>query len=461
MNPPPPPPSQISNIEPRKSGGLSLISVASYVFNYQLVGKPFLAYQRHQDERKLKALKQKPQQLLAPPLVRTARMKEMMSRHYLQARYANGVRKVAWVTSGAPVEILQALGFVLIYPENHAALCGARKKAEEICTEAENAGYSRDLCSYARTDLGTLLSGKTIVGRLPRPDLLLCCNNICQTVHLWYRVLASRMKVPLVLIDTPFLYEPAQPHQIEFVKRQIEEMIPVAERVAGKSLSMARLKEVARYSKDAAELWLEILNRGRQKPSPITAFDGFTNMGPIVDLRGEAETVEFYRSLLEEIDERIAAGIPAVKGEKYRVLWDNLPIWYRMGWLSKTLGKQGINLVASDYTYAWGELAPMMDVEKPLDTAARVYLHPILNRSTGDKLRSMKRMVKDFDLHGVILHSDRSCKPYSLGQIDQRDRLTKDLGLAAVLLEADHNDPRAFSEEQALGRIEAFAEMLH
>ena len=72
----------------------------------------------------------------------------------------------------------------------------------------------------------------------------------------------------------------------------------------------------------------------------------------------------------------------------------------------------------------------------------------------------MKRMVKDFDLHGVILHSDRSCKPYSLGQIDQRDRLTKDLGLAAVLIEADHNDPRSFSEEQALGRIEAFAEML-
>jgi benzoyl-CoA reductase/2-hydroxyglutaryl-CoA dehydratase subunit BcrC/BadD/HgdB len=71
----------------------------------------------------------------------------------------------------------------------------------------------------------------------------------------------------------------------------------------------------------------------------------------------------------------------------------------------------------------------------------------------------MLRMVADFHLDGVILHSDRSCKPYSLGQIDQRDRLVRE-GVAAFLLEADHNDFRAFSEEQATSRLEAFIEMM-
>ncbi|MDH3819265.1 MAG: 2-hydroxyacyl-CoA dehydratase family protein, partial [Myxococcales bacterium] len=83
-----------------------------------------------------------------------------------------------------------------------------------------------------------------------------------------------------------------------------------------------------------------------------------------------------------------------------------------------------------------------------------------LNRSTGHKLDTMKRIANEFELDGVILHSDRSCKPYSLGQIDQRDRLVKTLGVPALLLEADHNDPRDYSDEQGSTRLEAFVEMM-
>ena len=86
-----------------------------------------------------------------------------------------------------------------------------------------------------------------------------------------------------------------------------------------------------RAGKRASELWLEILDRAQHRPAPISAFDGFINMGPIVDLRGEPETIRFYETLLAEIDRRIAAGVGAVRDERKRVLWDNLPIWYRIG----------------------------------------------------------------------------------------------------------------------------------
>ena len=57
---------------------------------------------------------------------------------------------------------------------------------------------------------GLARTGRSPVGRLPRPDLLACCTNICQTVLYWYRDLARHFGVPLVLIDTPFVYgEPA------------------------------------------------------------------------------------------------------------------------------------------------------------------------------------------------------------------------------------------------------------
>ena len=82
------------------------------------------------------------------------------------------------------------------------------------------------------------------------------------------------------------------------------------------------------------------------------------------------------------------------------------------------------------------------------------------DQGTKYKLDTMQRMVKDFNLDGVILHSDRSCKPYSIGQIDQRNRLIQEFGIPALLLEADHDDPRAYAEEQVASRLASFVEML-
>jgi benzoyl-CoA reductase/2-hydroxyglutaryl-CoA dehydratase subunit BcrC/BadD/HgdB len=59
---------------------------------------------------------------------------------------------------------------------------------------------------------------------------------------------------------------------------------------------------------------------------------------------------------------------------------------------------------------------------------------------------------------GAVLHSDRSCKPYSIGQVDLRERLASELGIRVLLLEADHSDPRAWAREQGENRLSAFME---
>ena len=164
--------------------------------------------------------------------------------------------------------------------------------------------------------------------------------------------------------------------------------------------------------------------------------------------------------MLAELEDRVAHGVGAVKNEKKRLVWDNLPIWFRVRRLSEMLAEHGISLVASTYTNAWGELAEFIDPDQTLESAAKVYLHVILNRGTGHKLRTIQKMVKEYQADGVILHSDRSCKPYSVGQMDQREQLAGGLSVPALLLEADHNDPRCFSEEQAQNRLGAFMEVL-
>ena len=432
-----------------------------YYLNVKLIGNNFLRYQRIKASSK-KAIPSKWRiDILAPPLRIGAKTKELIAKHYLEGQFVSGVRPVAWVTSGAPVEILKTLGYYVLYPENHAALCGARRRVVDISSEAEKAGYSRDICSYARTDIGATLSKKTPVGRLPKPDLLLACTNICQTVLSWYRVLAHYYNVPLALIDTPFIYDKLRDHDIEYVKKQLEDLITIAERISKRKFSYDNFMRVAKYSKEATELWLEIMECCKHRPAPISVFDQFIQMAPIVEMRGQRITVDFYWAMLREIKKRISKGIGAVKNERKRLLWDNLPIWYKIRYLSEYFGEKGISIVASTYTNAWGELASLIDYNKPLESMAKTYLNPILNHGPKYKLNKMKKMIDEYHIDGVILHSDRSCKPYSIGQIDQRNIISKESDLPSLLLEADHNDPRAYADLQVEARLYAFVEMLN
>jgi benzoyl-CoA reductase/2-hydroxyglutaryl-CoA dehydratase subunit BcrC/BadD/HgdB len=120
-----------------------------------------------------------------------AKMKEIMTQYYIEAKTAGQTgKKVAWITSGGPVEFLIAMDVIPVYPENHGAMIGASKMGVGLCEKAEEMGYSRDLCSYARSDIACATVNGGPIGGLPKPDFLVCCNNICGTVMKWYEVVS-------------------------------------------------------------------------------------------------------------------------------------------------------------------------------------------------------------------------------------------------------------------------------
>jgi benzoyl-CoA reductase/2-hydroxyglutaryl-CoA dehydratase subunit BcrC/BadD/HgdB len=79
---------------------------------------------------------------------------------------------VAYVNAFTPVELLYAMDIIPIYPENHAAIVGARKMSTDVVGAAESMGYSPDLCSYARCDLGSIKTGISPTWGLPKRT---CC----------------------------------------------------------------------------------------------------------------------------------------------------------------------------------------------------------------------------------------------------------------------------------------------
>ena len=405
-----------------------------------------------------KKRRRSPKPYFGPPLKCAARLKEIMTRHYFLSRYAEGARPVAWVTSGAPVELLRPFDFYTIYPENHGALCGAQRLGPELCSVAEEHGYHQDLCSYARIDLGYFLSGKTPVGKLPKPDLLFASNNICQTVVYWYRVLAHQLKIPLLLFDTPYNFEEITENDITYMVSQLEEMIPVLEEISGRRFDNQRFEEIIRIARDSSFAWGEVLATMKTEPAPMTIFDAFIHLAPIVSLRGLPVALDYYQTLLDELRERIDLGIGAIKNERKRLMWDNIAIWYKVRDFSNLFAEQGMNFVTATYTNAWAETISNMDADRPFESIAKTYSLVMLNNNLNHRLRLMERLIKEYRVDGLVIHSAKSCKPYSVGQYDLKRLLMDRLRVPSVVIDADITDFRAYSEEQTRTRLEAFFE---
>ncbi len=435
---------------------MGLVATMKYDFMRD-IGAPLLM--RIQQSRKKKR-PSKPNPHLGPPLKCASRLKEIMTRHYFLARFAKGAKPVAWVSSGAPVELLRVFDFYTVYPENHGALCGAQKMGPQICTEAEAKGYHSDLCSYARIDIGHALSGKTPVGKLPKPDLLFCSNNICQTILYWFKELSHYWKIPLIVFDTPYNFREITQADIGYMVSQLQEMIPILEKVSGKRFSQSRFEQIVKIGKESSLLWGKVLETMRHVPAPMTIFDAFVHLAPIVSLRGLPVALDYYEILLHELEDRIHKGIAAVPNETRRLVWDNIAVWFKLRDWSLLFAQRGCNFVAATYTNAWSETIHYLDESSPFESMAKAYSLVILNNNLNHRFNLMARMIQEYRIDGLVIHSDRSCKPYSVGQYDLKRLLSERFGIKCVVIEADMTDYRAYSEEQANTRLEAFFEAL-
>jgi benzoyl-CoA reductase/2-hydroxyglutaryl-CoA dehydratase subunit BcrC/BadD/HgdB len=397
------------------------------------------------------------------PIKSAAKMKELMMLYYMQAKAAEDDpdKKIAWITSGGPVEILHAAGVIPIYPENHAAMCGTVRMADALAAAAEEKGYSSDLCSYARTDFGSIYTGNSPIGGSPKPDFLVCCNNICGTVTKWYQELQRIFDVPLIFIDAPFQYGiKDHPEAADYMYDQLQGMIQQVGEITGTPIDPEKLDETLTRAEEAVALWQELQESLAHKPAPINSFDTFIHLAPIVTLRGTPECIGYYRLLRDEMHERIENNIAAVPGEKYRLGWDNLAIWYKIKFLAEKFAEHHAALVVSTYTLNFSYQSADRDPSDKLRAMAMDYIGGYINHGLEFRERDLYDMVQKYSLDGMVMHSNRSCRAYSLGQYELAKVLDEKYGVPTLMIEADQSDTRAWSDEQVATRIDAFMETI-
>lgn len=386
-------------------------------------------------------------------------IKEILTNSYKEAFEAKdkGI-PVGWASSVVVQELAETFGLPLLYPENHAAAVAAKGEGQTICEHAEKNGYSNDLCSYARINLAyaDLKSIESI--NMPLPDFVIVTNNICNTLVKWYENLAKTLNIPYILIDTPFNneYEPTQ-EIIDYIKAQIQEAIGQFEVISGKQFDEERFKEVMKISSEAGRLWNESMSLAQAKPSPMNGFELFNYMGVIVCARGKQKTVEAFKLLKEELEEKIANGVSSYKGEeKFRIMFDGIPCWPYLGHNVKTLNAHGINSTGSVYVNAW---AIEYDVND-LDGLARGYSIICNNINLDRQVDIRAEIIEKYKCDGATFHNNRSCKVMDHMQYELQRRIEAKTGIPTIMFDGDQADPRNFAKAQFELRIQALKEVM-
>jgi len=392
------------------------------------------------------------------PLRTSQLQKELMARYYAGAAEARAANvPVAWVTAVFPVEIVYAAGVFPYYPENFGALAAARRVADKLSRAAEARGYFYDLCGYARCGIGDAYSREHPVGPIEKPDLLLCANTQCGSLPKWFEAAARYYQAPYFLLDAPLVDESNRQLVRDYFVCQLREMIALLEQVTGRPFDYRRLSEVLQLANEACRLWNEILDLAALKPAPFGFFDACLHMAPIVTLRGTQEAVDYYRALLEELRERLAEGIFALPGERYKIYWDHIPVWPRLRWFGDLFAARGALVVASQYTHSW---AYYFDPERPLESLAENYTGAYVNHDFDRRIALKIELMNKYRVDGFVLFSNRSCKPNALGLYDKCTEISRLTGLPGVVFEADMADLRFFSEAQIREKLEVFFEQL-
>lgn len=386
---------------------------------------------------------------------------DILKRHYAGAIEAKAAgRPVVWSTSIAPQELLEAMDLTVVYPENHAAAVGARKDAPRFIENAESEGYSADICSYARVNVGYANLLYSEAENIPAPDLLFCCSNICCTVIKWYENLSKKFNIPLIMIDCPFnsTYE-VTPANIAFVKAQLMDAIGKLEEFTGRKLDWDRLREVMRISNETAMWWKKATDLAMAKPSPLSGFDMFNYMATIVCVRGKQEGADLFRLWYEELKAKRDKGLGPWKDgeeEKYRILWDGIACWPYLAPTYKILKKNGINVVTSTYPESWTLLYELNDLAGMAKAYDAIYVQRNVEYAT-DRLLNRAR---EFQVDGALFHSNRSCKGMDFKQYEIQRKLESELGIPSVIFDGDQTDPSVFSEAQYETRVQALVEMM-
>jgi benzoyl-CoA reductase subunit B len=398
--------------------------------------------------------------------------------------------KVVWYNGAALNPIFQAAGVEWCHGEAFAARLAAMHHEEPAQLAGEEYGYSNELCSYARTTLGCAVLTKrgasyaeeggvvgavdqqVLASRLPLPDFFVNAYAGCSTGQQWdeisYRLFNRQLpffKVSYPLLwgnrpDAGYLKGQEWEAASRYVAKQLHKLIEFLEVQSGRPFDWEGLRESMHYIKRAAELRLEAMDLCRAKPAPATYWDWIASIAPINFLPGNQALVDYFAGVKQEIEQRLKDGVVALPNERYRLAFDGIMNWNKVGWLANKFAEVDASVMVGRYTHNsfWHE-PQLINPDDPILGMAQHYLLCPSNHSAKTMGELLLRECERHAIDGVVFHATRTCRSFTNGQLVMSE-MAKRAGIQTMFFEGDVVDAAFYKDAILESRLEAMLETI-
>jgi benzoyl-CoA reductase subunit B len=389
---------------------------------------------------------------------------------------ANEDRRGAYVfVMGSMCELLHTFDFPIVFPEINSLQTAVRRVAHDYLNQAEDYGYSPDICGYVKADVATQLRGGELpMGRIPKPGLAVY-TNACNTYIKWAEIWERMYDIPVFTLDVPgtraagaqtWAGDTDFENDRGYVAAQIKELIPICEKVSGKKFDIDRLRENMEQANRMSRAWKRVLELNASRPSLFNALsDGTIYLGVSNGFRGLRAGGDYFENLVAEMEYKSEHGIGTLTEELYRLIFVGVPCYPIFRRFNELFTEWGGTFVNS--TYLWfasggSNLGFQYDLSDPIESLAEGVLVSV--RDAMDSMfyqtKILVDMIDNYEADGVVYHPIKSCRTTSTGMADNRRALMAERDVASLFLESDMMDRRVVSEAQLKNRVDAFFEGL-
>ncbi len=344
-----------------------------------------------------------------------------------------------------PMELLAAFDVVPFDFEVGGAMIASTEMGVPTMKEAEDRGYTMDVCSFHRSSLGA-----SYMDYFPKPDLLLTTSYYCDQKAKTNELLSAFHNKEQFL-----LYAPSEINRdsISYVEKQLRQIAQKLAKIAGHKFDEDRLKEAVRSSNRARKSQFKLLDLLKHRPAP---WGGSQLIGFSINAQlfmGTKVKERLNEVFIAQLQQRIEAG--NLRPEKHRLYWFAwLPVYDSC--LYETLKENQIGIpLCETFRVHWDEI----NEDNPFEGLALKCLKNIFVGPTSRRLDGIDGIIEEYGIDGALLFATPACRHANTAYRCLKDALAK-RDVPFLLLDMDISDPRGYSAEQIRTRLESFAELL-
>ena len=356
---------------------------------------------------------------------------------------------VAWRSSFVPCEILFALDIIPFPPESVISMFANSHLTDDILKTAEDNNHSRDVCSFLRGTIGSVINDY-----MPIPDFLISTSLYCHGSAQVFYSLSKKYNRPFYYIDVPS--DSNRPYAVDYVAKQIEDIMKKMAKGCNREFSVSKLKQAIEYSNQARNYYAKANELRKTKPTPMLGGEAIDYAIMLAHTFGCKEMVDICKKLYEELKERVDKGIGSLGEERHRILWRQLRPYYSnviFEYLEMN-HKAAVVFEEVNYMY-WTEMNP----EEPFRSMARRLLSNPPTDFSNKWLAYTISLVENYNIDGIIEFAHWGCRYLSANtQIVKEALQTKKVPI--LVIDGDCIDRRDYSDAQIKTRIDAFMEIL-